>query len=113
MNTARMTIATDSEGYTHIVGENYTASYTVFDGEDAIYVERIDVDEEVRGQGIGTAVLRGLAREHGAVYVAPDNDDSARLFGCIGEDAWDDNETLANRLDMWTLDQGYGVFVIY
>lgn len=98
----------------YIEGENFQLTYLTFgEDEDVIYVERIDVDEEHRGKGIGTAVLQMLTYKHGAVFVAPDNEDSKRLFERIGLDAYEESnprQFYDNSIDY--LDQGYGVYEI-
>lgn len=68
------------------------------------YVERIDIDEEQRGQGYGTEALRQLSRIHGGIYLAPDNDDARRLYERIG--------TEYDGPDAEYIDQGYGVYEI-
>ena len=80
---------------------------------DTCYIERIDINEEYRGQGIGTEVLKNtLYSEYGfySVVVAPDNDDAKRLYERIGTEytsPMDDDEC-----DFSYNDQGYGVYVI-
>ena len=111
--TLSYTAETDSEGYTHITGDGFSASYTLFDGEDIAYVESIFVDADRRGNGLGTTLLRQLAKEIGAVYVAPCNEDSKRLYERIGYDAVEDDPSTVNNLGLWALDQGFGLYVIY
>lgn len=68
------------------------------------YVERIDIDEEQRGQGYGTEALMQLSRMHGGIYLAPDNADAQRLYERIGTEYYGD--------DAEYIDQGYGVYEI-
>lgn len=79
---------------------------------DICYVERIDIDEQYRGHGIGTEVLTStLWNECGYRYVvvAPDNEDARRLYERIGEEY----EFIPGcDQDFDYNDQGYGVYVI-
>lgn len=79
---------------------------------DTAYIERIDIDEEYRGQGIGTEVLTSTFYDecdYRAVIVAPDNEDAQRLYERIGNEyrCYNDDE-----YDFGYNDQGYGVYVI-
>lgn len=69
------------------------------------YIERMDIDEEYRNAGHGTAATQLLVEEYGEVFAAPDNEDSQRLLERIGEDA--SNLDTADYLD-----QGYGFYRI-
>lgn len=76
------------------------------------YVERIDIDEEFRGNGIGTEVLtHALYNECGwecrNVICAPDNEDAQRLYERIGSEVSGD---ICRAFGDY--DQGYGVYVI-
>ena len=76
---------------------------------DTAYVERIDIDEEYRGQGIGTAVLSDILRDtYYNVVVAPDNKDAQRLYERLGKEfvCYGDNYDFSYN------NQGYGVYVI-
>jgi GNAT superfamily N-acetyltransferase len=101
-----------SDDYYHVAGDGFDLNYILFEDEDVIYVERIDVDEDVRGQGIGTAVLRQLAKEFYAVFVAPENATSKGYFEHIGEDAYEMSAHLIDELGLWAIDQGYGIYEI-
>lgn len=80
------------------------ASVIVYDDGDA-YIERIDVDTTYRNRGYGSAMLKQLAAMYGAVYLAPDNDDSRRLYARLGDDV--------TSKGSWSyVDQGYGVYSI-
>lgn len=81
------------------------------DYNDICYVERIDINEEYRGRGIGTTVLTKEFRNEGYrdVVVAPDNKNAQRLYQRIGEET---NFVGGCDVDFGDLDQGYGVFVI-
>ena len=69
------------------------------------YCERIDIDEAYRNQGYGTAFLKALSNEYGSIFLAPDSEDSQRLYDRIGFDVTSDG-------DWWAVDQGYGVYEI-
>lgn len=76
---------------------------------DTAYVERIDVDEEFRGQGIGTTVLTDILWDtYRDVVVAPDNEDAQRLYKRLGTEF----RCYGDRYDFSYNDQGYGVYVI-
>lgn len=102
--------ATEEEDYFTAVGDGFEFSFYNFE-DRVVYVERIDVDEDRRNQGIGTAVLKNLAKKY-TVIVAPDNDDSLRLFERIGCDAWENCDRALNEYGIWALDQGRGLFEI-
>lgn len=76
---------------------------TVSDG--GAYCEGIEVEENRRNQGIGTAALGLLSREFGSVLVAPDNEDAQRLYERLGYDVTD-------KGDNWSVNQGFGVYEI-
>lgn len=78
------------------------------DDNDVCYVERIDIDSEYRNRGIGTYVLSTLLYDECGYYtvvVAPDSEDSKRLYERIGQEGFSDY-----NLDY--MDQGYGVYSI-
>jgi ribosomal protein S18 acetylase RimI-like enzyme len=84
--------------------EGATIGYaTVIVDSEYTYLERIDIEEEFRGQGYGTAFIRTLADEYGSIVAAPDNEGSQRLFDRLGYDVSD---------KYWMVDQGYGVYEI-
>jgi GNAT superfamily N-acetyltransferase len=69
-------------------------------------VERIDVIEGYRGQGVGTALLRHIATTYRTVDIVPDNEDAARL----GVDITD----LCYSSDYYAaIEHGYGVYEIW
>ncbi len=80
-----------------------TIGMVVDEGEP--YLERIDIDEEYRNQGIGTDALRLVAEKYGEFLIAPDNEDAKRLYERYGDESNSDNAPY--------LDQGYGVYSIY
>ncbi len=69
------------------------------------YCERIDIDEAYRNQGHGTEMLKTLSDEFGSIFLAPDSEDSQRLYDRLGYDVTD-------KADWWAVDQGYGVYEI-
>ena len=91
-------------------GEHVTAVVQELD-DDAGYIERIDVDEGFRGQGIGTAAIREILGDFDALYTAPDNTHAARLYGRLGEQVvGEDIDDAAPMECLYYLDQGYGVY---
>ena len=110
--TTTYTTTQISEDYFHVEGDGFELNYILFEDEDVIYVERIDVDEDVRGQGIGTQILRELAREFHAVFAAPEGEDCQGFFAHIGDDAYEMSAHLIDELGLWAIDQGYGIYEI-
>ncbi len=104
----------NGEKYIEIVkdGERVGDMTVITSFEDAdgyCYVERIDIDEQYRRQGIGTEVLtHALYDEFGwecrTVVVAPDNADAQRLYERIGREC--------TTADFPCYDQGWGVYEI-
>ena len=81
--------------------------------DGSAYLERIDVDEGFRGQGIGTAAIREILGDFDALYAAPDNEDAARLYARIGEQVVGEDIDAAAPLEcLYYLDQGFGVYTI-
>lgn len=73
--------------------------------DDHAYIERMDIDETFRNQGIGTEAIRQLSDKWMGVEAAPDNADCQRLLARLGEESdWDDAPYV---------DQGYGVYRIW
>lgn len=80
------------------------------DENDVAYVERIDIVEAFRGQGIGTTVLTSCLKEtYSAVVTAPDNEDAKRLYERIGEEY---SGIYGVENDFSYEDQGFGVYTI-
>lgn len=79
-----------------------TADYDDCDGND--YVERIDIDEEHRNHGCGTAALTILANEVSGFDIAPDSEASARLYARLGDVSCSEQSLY--------IDQGFGVYHI-
>lgn len=77
------------------VGEMCVSRY---DGD--VYIDRIDIDEDKRGQGIGSAVLR----QYRGAYIVADSERSARLCARLGE--------LVDDPMMAYMDQGQGVYIL-
>lgn len=93
-------------------GAHVRAIVQEFDDGSA-YLERIDVDEGFRGQGIGTAAIREILGDFDALYAAPDNEDAARLYARIGEKVVGEDIDAAAPLEcLYYLDQGFGVYSI-
>ena len=86
-------------------GQEVGVAYTMQDteDEDKIYLEDFTVYEEHRNQGIGTEVLKILAKEAwDYVYMAPTDENNKRLYARLGEELDEAPE----------VDQGYGVYKI-
>ena len=67
-------------------------------------IERIDIDEDKRGQGIGSAAIKEIAYDHDKTFIVPDNADAARLYARIG------SETSS---EVWqSLDAGFGAYEV-
>lgn len=81
------------------------ATASVLLGEDGAYCEAIEVEENHRNNGIGTAFLKALADEHDSIVVAPDNEDAQRLYDRLGYD-------ITDKGDWYIVDQGFGVYEI-
>lgn len=69
------------------------------------YCELLYIEPEMRGQGLGTELLRWMAARYGSVVVAPDNADAQRLYERLGSEAY-------GREAYYYIDQGYGVYEI-
>lgn len=89
--------------YTALESDTGIGGATVMVSEDGAYVERIDIDEAHRGKGHGTAFLLELSGIYCGIYLAPDSEDSRRLYERLGRDA-------SSRY--WMVDQGFGVYEI-
>lgn len=61
-------------------------------------VKSININEEHRNNGYGTAALKQLASEQGDIYICPDNEDAERLYQRIGEET-DAPENLEGEMD--------------
>ena len=85
-----------------IIENGATVGYaSVMADDNSTYCERIDIDEQYRNHGFGTAALEELSRMFGSIIVAPDNEDAKRLYERIGYEFFDD-----------MYDQGFGVYEI-
>lgn len=86
----------------NIIENGITVGYaSVMVDDSSAYCERIDIDEEYRNRGYGTAALRDLSEKFHGIIVAPDNEDAQRLYERIGYETSDD-----------MYDQGFGVYEI-
>lgn len=86
----------------HIVEGGRVIGYaSVMVDDESAYCERIDIEQEFRNRGYGTAALLAMSAVHGGVIVAPDNEDARRLYERIGTEA---------NADIY--DQGHGVYKI-
>ena len=66
-----------------------SAMLTLYHGENVVreyaHLERIDIDEDKRGLGYGSAAIEAMRKEHGRIVAAPDSEDSQRLYERLGE----------------------------
>ena len=69
------------------------------------YCELLYIEPEMRGQGLGTELLRWMAARYGSVVVAPDNRGAQRLYERLGSEA-------CGREAYYYIDQGFGVYEI-
>ena len=85
-----------------IIKDGKTVGFaTIINDANSAYLERIDIEEEFRNKGYGTAALRELSDKYHGIIVAPDNEDAKRLYERLGYESSDD-----------MYDQGYGVYEI-
>lgn len=82
-------------------GEAAGVLTVIVSDESPAYIERIDIDEDKRGRGIGTTAIHIVADTYDGVALAPDSEDSARLYARIGRE-----------YDLPEIDQGYGVYIV-
>lgn len=104
----------DYHGYDILLNGKKVGSTEIIDCwneyNDICYVERIDIDEEYRGMGIGTTVLTdNLKDDYYSIVLAPDNEDAKRLYQRLGEEC---NRIPGCDHEFGYFDQGYGVYVI-
>lgn len=69
------------------------------------YCELLYIEPEMRGQGLGTELLRWMAARYGSIIVAPDNRGAQRLYERLGSEAY-------GRDAYYYIDQGFGVYEI-
>lgn len=79
--------------------------YDKEESDSAAYIERIDIDDQHRCKGIGTAAIEMISREHDCAILAPDSERSKALYERLGRDITD-HEVYGY------CDQGYGVYKI-
>ena len=85
-----------------LVGEAMLTRYYNEDGgHEYTQLERIDIDEDFRGKGFGTAAIKTMRENYGRIVAAPDSEDSKRLYERIGKLVID----TTGRLDV-----GFGVY---
>lgn len=88
-------------------GEHWQAD--VLEIDDCGYVQRIDVDEGYRNNGIGTAAIRKMKEDFWRLYFAPGNEDSARLFARLGETV---EGIIIDGTELDCLDEGFGIYEV-
>jgi len=84
------------------VGKAYTMSH---EDEDEVYLEDITIDEAHRNKGIGTQVIRMLAKKYSYIYFAPTGEDNKRLYERIAEEE-------PSFKDHDAIDQGFGIYYL-
>jgi hypothetical protein len=72
--------------------------------DNGAYVERLDIDDAFRRQGFGTNFIMQLANKFGGITIAPDSEDSRRLYARLGD--------VAEAEYTEYLDEGFGVYYI-
>ena len=105
-----ITTRTD-EGYVHelwVPGREVGRARVNFSAQEEdpwAYCELLYIEPEMRGQGLGTEMLRWMAARYGSVVVAPDNRGAQRLYERLGREAY-------GREAYDYIDQGFGVYEI-
>lgn len=84
------------------------ATMEVYD-DGTNYLARLDVNEDERGKGYGTALIQKLVEIYGSVIVTPDNEDAARLYARLGTSI---EGTPLYDESFFALDNGFGVYSI-
>ena len=103
----------DWEGYRVYTGEHVEATVQILEGGEDAYIERIDVEEGFRGQGIVTDAIHEIAGDFRRVFSAPDSEDSARLYARLGEKIVGEGaEGFVPHESLYYLDQGFGVYEV-
>lgn len=102
----------DRKGYEIVADGTVVGTIEIIDNfneyNDLCYIERIDIEEAYRNQGIGSKVLTCVLRDefhYLFAAVAPDNADAQRLYERLGVAGY-------NAYDLDYMDQGYGVYCI-
>ena len=111
--TINLTHSTEEDTYTNsayeaVVDDTVVGFAETVTDENSTYVERVDIKEEYRNQGFGTAFLKAISAEYGSIFLAPDNADAQRLYERIGCEM---NERDYDKFGCY-IDQGYGVYEI-
>lgn len=92
-------------GYSIVLDGVEIGAMSVIVGSDSpAYIERIDIDEEYRGHGYGSAAIQMASDAFSGIIIAPDNEDAQRLYDRLGSEY---HGEVADYLD-----QGFGVFEI-
>ena len=87
-----------------IVGSGYMMLPA--DDDDFSYLEQIEIEEEFRNRGIGTAALYKIYEVFGSFFLAPDSEDAERLYDRI----CDRMKGKDYGAFGFAIDQGFGVF---
>ena len=92
-----------------IVGAATVIRYYDEDGNtEYTHLDRIDIDEDSRGKGYGSAAIELMRKFYGRIVAAPDSLDSQRLYARIGEEVLD---TRGDKEECY-LDVGFGVYEV-
>lgn len=75
-------------------------SYDEDGDEKSAYINSIEIYEQFRNCGYGSAALKAIAAEHDGLYICPDNEDAERLYARIGEECGAPEE-LESEMDNW------------
>lgn len=105
----KMTRTFEESSYTAIAfdiieNDQIVGGCSIMVDDNSAYCERIDIDEEYRNRGYGTAAFTELSEMYDGIIVAPDNEDAQRLYDRLGFEY--------NGEDADYIDQGYGVYRI-
>lgn len=82
---------------------------TVQELDGFAYIVRLDVNEDQRGKGLGTMIVKTLMCMYGTVVAAPEGEMARAFFSRLGEE--DDSGELKGQA-IWPIDQGFGVYIM-
>ena len=95
-----------NESFDITVNGAVVGSADLMTDENSTYIERIDINEEHRNKGFGTAAIKTISRMYSTVFCAPDNEDARRLYERIGSEM---NSEDYNAFG-FAIDQNFGVY---
>lgn len=88
------------DGETKVGYAELLVSYDEDGDEKSAYINSIEIYEQYRNNGLGTAALKEVAAEHNGIYICPDNEGAERLYARIGEET-DAPDELESEIDNW------------